>query len=288
MAETYGIYCTFEELKSYRGIDLDKHGEDSLLKTFCRSASGLWDRLCLGRTFYPRIETRYYDHPADDRVLKLDDDLLEVTTFTTQNTGVTVISGQYYLMCGGAYNMTPYDRIVMKSDGTRPNLLYSGTVQKANAVAGVWGYHDNYASAWRNTGDTLAASMTSGATTFSATSVSGSDVLGESPRFRVQHLLKIDSELLFVTAISTNTVTVRRAVNGSTAAAHDSGATVYRWSPVEDVFEQVRELAAYLYQLKDSQVFDVIAMPEAGQMVVPKGVPTGVKIAALAYRRITL
>jgi hypothetical protein len=36
-------------------------------------------------------------------------------------------------------------------------------------------------------------------------------------------------------------------------------------------------LALYLYELKDSQVFDVTAMPDAGQIVLPKGIPADVK-----------
>lgn len=40
-----------------------------------------------------------------------------------------------------------------------------------------------------------------------------------------------------------------------------------------------KEMTAYLYRLKDTQVFDVTANPEAGVITIPKGVPAHIKIA---------
>jgi hypothetical protein len=45
----------------------------------------------------------------------------------------------------------------------------------------------------------------------------------------------------------------------------------------DDIKEATLELAVYLYQLRDSQVFDVTASPELGVMTIPKGFPTHVK-----------
>jgi len=42
----------------------------------------------------------------------------------------------------------------------------------------------------------------------------------------VGHTLRIDDEQFFVTAVSTNTLTVTRGVNGSTAATHLNAAVV--------------------------------------------------------------
>lgn len=44
-------------------------------------------------------------------------------------------------------------------------------------------------------------------------------------------------------------------------------------------------LAAYLYRQKDAQVFDVTAMPEAGVITVPQGMPRDVKLILAPYVR---
>ncbi len=51
--------------------------------------------------------------------------------------------------------------------------------------------------------------------------------------------------------------------------------------------ECVKQTAKYALDLRASQVFDVTAMPEIGQMVIPKGMPAHVKVALSqgGYRR---
>ena len=132
------VYATLAQIRAYlesSGTDMSASDDDKLVQYLVWS-SRLIDRRC-HRRFYPRSEVRSYDMPWDDTLLVLDDDLLAVTTFTTENTDTSVSSSDYFLMCGDSYNLTPYDRISMKADGNRPNMLYSGTVQKSQAVT-VW------------------------------------------------------------------------------------------------------------------------------------------------------
>lgn len=105
-------------------------------------------------------------------------------------------------------------------------------------ITGVWGIHRDYANAWANV-DALAAGITSSATTLTVADIDGTDIYGITPRISAGNLLKIDSEYLEVIATSTgtNTATVRRGVNGTTAAAHSLGAAVYTWM-VEDLVQR--------------------------------------------------
>ena len=135
--------------------DYSGTGDDGVMQSICAAASRYLDAKT-HRWFYPLIQTRYFDHPADATQLRVDKDLLEISTFTTQNTGVTVTSGQYFLMCADSYNLTPYDRIVLKTDGSRTRLLFTGTIQKANAVTGTWGYHEDWSNAWQSSNDAVA------------------------------------------------------------------------------------------------------------------------------------
>lgn len=75
----------------------------------------------------------------------------------------------------------------------------------------------NLAVAKRLSQSTLSASATSGATTIS---------VSDGTQFLAGEIIRIDSEELQITGISSNTLTVTRAFNGTTAASHTSGATV--------------------------------------------------------------
>lgn len=101
-----------------------------------------------------------------------------------------------------------------------PNILITGT----------WGYHADYANAWEDE-DTLQADITDASPSLTISDVDGTDAWGETPRISAGNLLKIGDEVMLVTAtdVDTNIVTMRRGVNGTTAAAHSSGATVAVW-----------------------------------------------------------
>lgn len=284
----YGLYITYEDLKTYLGIATTETGDDTLLKAIVEVSSRSWDRWT-ARWFYPRVETRYYDHPEyNPSVLRLDADLLSVTTLTTENTGTTIDSDDILLACGDSWNTTPYDRVILKFDGTTTTFSFSGTPQKANALTGIWGYHEDWDSAWLNTNDTLQAAVTSTtATSITVSDADGADLFGTTPRFKVGQLLKIDDEYLYLTAkdTDTNVLTVRRGVNGTTAATHDNGSTVYVYRPDDVVVQIVRRLASFLYRQKDSNVFSTMAFPDAGIMEVPAAVPADVKLLVTMFRR---
>lgn len=277
-------YCVLYDLKAYLRItDTDA---DALLTGFALQAARIFDA-ATRRHFYPRIETRYYDHPRDAAVLVLDADLLEVNSFTTGNGSVAITSGDYYLTCGNVHNLTPYDRIAMRVDGNHATLQYTTNPQRANAVAGVWGYHEDWTSAWRVV-DALTAGVNANATTLAVADADGVDLDGVIPRFKAQQLIRVDSEYMYVTAVTagtTNTLTVRRGVNGSTAAAHDSAAAVAVYQPMYDVYHATRRLAAWLYGQKDQPYAERIQAAQQGIISIPEGLPSDVRLAIARYAR---
>lgn len=284
-------YCSFETLDVYQKLEVAEGGRSEEvrdLRNFCTIASRMWDG-STRRKFYPRSEVRYYDHPDDATRLKVDDDLLEVTTFTTQNGDDTVAAADYYLMCGHSYNLMPYDRLVMKTDGSQPNLLYSGTPQKANAIAGLWGYHEDWADAWQSSNDAVQDDpLTAAATTLTVADVDGKDIYGLSLRFEIQMLLKADDEYMYVTGKNTSaeTLTVIRGANGTTAAAHDANTVIYVYEPMEDVAHAVRRLAAWLYAQRNTPYIEQLASVEiGGVIIIPKAAPVDVQALAAMYRR---
>ena len=279
-------YVTPYDIKAYCGIR-DSDGDvassvtgEMLILRFCERASRLFDRWTR-RHYYPLIGTRYYDH-AESRRVRLDDDLLAVSTFTTANTNTTVTSAQYHLW---PYSTYPKNRIdIVTSSGV--TLSYSGTLQQANAVTGTWGYHTDWGNAWLDSGDDLAAEIASTtATTCTVADADGADIYACTPRFKERQILKIDDEYLYLTGINTNTLTVVRGVNGSTAATHDSASDIYVFQPEEAVVAAISRWATYLYRQKDNTEMTTTAFPEIGMVTTPAGLPEDVREVVEAHKR---
>lgn len=115
-------------------------------------------------------------------------------------------------------------------------------------ITGVWGYHRRYAQAWPV--EALAAAVISTtATAITVADVDGSNPDGFTPRISAGNLIGIDNELLEVTATNTvtNAVTVRRGMNGTTAATHLIAAPVSVWQTDDNVRRVTARQAGLLY-----------------------------------------
>lgn len=134
---------------------------------------------------------------------------------------------------------------------------------EAIEVTGTWGY----GGSWVTTGATLAANMAIDATAF--TSSSGTLV-------EIGQTLKIDSEYLRITDVSGTTVTVLRAVNGSSAAAHTSGVTIYEWSAEPLVKAQIERLVLWKLQQQQSPLAGQVVIADMSFPVSNDGVPKDV------------
>jgi hypothetical protein len=270
------LYGTLNQIRD-RLPGMTATTDDELLLDYLEDASRMLDG-ATGRRFYPRIATRHFDHPEDDETLKVDDDLLEVSTFTTDNGGVTIAPADYYLKCGATYNLTPYDRLVLRRDGTQPNLLYSGTPQKANAVTGTWGYHDDWSSAWRDSGDEVGDASGINASVTSIT-------VGAGSRFGRGQTLKVGDEFMYLANISANSLAVERGLNGSTAAAHDKDTAIYIYVPPREVQRVALRLATWLYKQRESPFSYAISTDADGKLVIPPEAPPEVKRFVKGYAR---
>ena len=52
----------------------------------------------------------------------------------------------------------------------------------------------------------------------------------------------------------------------------------YSASPSNQMVQITLRMASYFYRQKDAQVFDTVAMPEAGVIMLPQGIPADVKV----------
>lgn len=127
-------------------------------------------------------------------------------------------------------------------------------------VAGTWGYHDNTTQMWSQveTGVTVADDTT--------TSISVAD----AALYEILQYIKLESEYCQITGLNTTTdvLTVKRGVNGTTAAAH-AAVAVSKFIPVYDIQVAATRLSAWMYehrsdarvQFSDGGTLDVNVMP---------------------------
>jgi hypothetical protein len=132
-------------------------------------------------------------------------------------------------------------------------------------IPGIWGYHRDYANAWPVITTLAAAVITTTVTTITLTSVTVADPYGIAPALSPGSLLLIDDEYLEIITIdpATKIATVRRGVNGSTAAAHLIAANVAVWQVELPVQYAVARQAALSYaRIGKYTVTEVIGMTE--------------------------
>lgn len=295
------VYATIDELKLYLSLDpLADTKDDGLLLKFAIQASRMFDTFATNgimpkRRFYPTLATKDFDHPSDHpAVLRLYDDLLAVTTLTTKNGATTISSSDYNLKtANGTYNQTPYRQVKLRIDGTTTAFEFDGTPDAANQIIGFWGYHADWANAWEDSGDTVQDNpLSSSGTTLLVTDVDGDDINGIPNRFKLQQLLQIQDEILWITDtnITDNTLTVRRGMNGTTAASHVQNTTISVFKPMDDVVEAMQTLTAHLYRRRD----DIGTSAERpvtgaqGQILLPSTLPEEVKKILRPHRKESL
>lgn len=135
-------------------------------------------------------------------------------------------------------------------------------------INGIWGLHRDYTNAWLKVDD-LQGNITDSATTLTVADVDGADPYGRVPRLSQGHLLRIGTEYLAVASVNTssNVVTVRRGVNGSTAAAHSTGDDVEVWQVESSVERLVARQAAFMYARRGA--FESANITDIGQVEFP-------------------
>jgi hypothetical protein len=229
------------------------------------------------QSFGPRTETRYYDigdgslrrstqnirdNTGDTTIgtssvlvnaVPLDSWLVSVTgTITSYKstdriTSETLSEGydnDYWLL---PYNSSPKVEIELNEDTSKS--FHGG--QQTLMVSGVWGYSNDLSPEKTTTG------------TISTTTETAFGVNGASGLSPAQTVL-IDSEQMYITGISSNTLTVERGVNGTTAATHTASTSVYIYVYPTLVVQACLDLSKIYFRDRDLGVTQTIGTPEMG------------------------
>lgn len=232
-----------EQLKPNNNVDLSN--DQAVILSYIRDASNMVNEWCK-RTFVPYVKSDAKAHYelSPYRVQELPDDTLSLTTLT-DTAGATVTASTYRLRdIYNGLNGYPYRYIAFSntanfattdSDGFRP----------AFTVDGIFGYSNQaYANAWQATTTLDGALSDTTGTSVTVTSSAG---------IEIPHYIRVGTEFMRVTAIASNTLTVDRGVNGSTATTHDNEAQVDVWQVVEPVRLACTRLSAWLYMSRQDE-----------------------------------
>lgn len=177
--------------------------------------------------------------------LSLDEDLLGIDSITIDG---TALGSSTYRGAGGY----PYSEIQFDIDEFPALTLDWDT---SIVIVGQWGVHDNPNTSYEQI-TTLNGGINDSTTTVTVTS---------GTNLQMYQYILVDSELMFIENVSTNTLTVKRGVNGFTAAAHLTGANVSVWQVVSDVQELATRMVDYYIRRRNDLGTDVQIL---GQSVV--------------------
>jgi len=238
---TRHTYASTDDLREYLSGTTYSSGwtsDASVLRRILETASQRIDNYVGMQSFGPRTETHYYDigsgslrdtpqlmrYSGNNQnigvsdvyipAIPLNSWLISPTTVTSykatdRSSSETLTEGY-----GNDYFLEPYNRspkVRLKLNEDTDKSFHGG--QQTLSILGQWGYSN----------DTLLVTTADAVASTTTTSVSVSSASGFGPAETVL----IDSEQMYITSISGNTLTVERGVNGTTAATHSGGASAY-------------------------------------------------------------
>ncbi|MBN1679578.1 MAG: phage gp6-like head-tail connector protein [Anaerolineae bacterium] len=283
-------YATLAGIRRYVGLSAAQTSDDDLLMQLVQAASRLIEG-CTGRRFYPLRQARSYTCPGasgpdtsgpDTGFLVLDGDLLSLHTLTNGD-GSTISTEALHLLPSGT---------VVKSgialDRTQAVFTHTGDPVEAITVDATWGFHPDWPDVWAASGDSVQDDpLSDSATSITVSDADGADASGVTPRFAAGQLIRIEDEYVHVLAVDTdtNTLTVARGANGTTATSHAASTSMFVYQPPADIQQACWRVAAWLYRQKDAGFVRVTGSMR-GQVVIPPALPADIQQILEPYRRV--
>jgi len=241
----YGCYATIADIKGVLGITATT--DDTVIRKIAESASRSIDQYC-NRTFIAHTGTKVFNGARELWI----PDLLSISASglktddnddgTYENTWATTDYIEYGVGLEDTLNTYPRIRLETHPNGDY-NSFASG-VKKGVQIIGLWGYGDGISATPYVADTTITEDLTSGESAIDVTAVTNL-----SPG----QVILIDSEQYYIYSIATLTLTVEPTVNGTTAATHSSGATIYIYQYPSDIRQACIDLSTALYQLRDKK-----------------------------------
>jgi len=280
------LYASLTTLKSR--LDITATTWDTDLLALLGAVSRELDKWC-ARWFYVWEGLRYLD--GSPTPLFLPDDLLSVDTdgfvldedgdetyesTMAPKTGDT--SNDYWL-----YPLNGFPKTWAKISSDSNFGGFASGIKRGIKITGKWGYGDGEsATPYSDSGINVPAG---GLAKAAVSLVLGA---GEGASFSVGQTIRIDTEQLYISAISTDTLTLVRGQNGTIDAIHVAAADIYIYEYPEPIREACLIQAMRLWKRRESAFQDAVGSPETGAIMVYKGLDADVKLIVSEYRRKTI
>lgn len=212
----------------------------TLVSEYCYQASA-YVSYETARVFVPYKETKDFyliDIATSKRMSRnkmyLGDDLIVVSSVTFADTVLSATDYRLMLDNGEGF---PYNAI--RFNNSAGNVSWNGSEDSKISINATWGYHHSVSQMY------TVVEAIGGSLTDSVTSITVAD----ASRYEILQYIRIDSELLQVTARNTFTdvLTVTRGVNGTTAAAH-SAYSIEKFNVTPQAAELTTRLVSWMYQ----------------------------------------
>lgn len=218
-------YATLADIKNELGETSTDATRDAILLRMLERASREADQYCL-RHFFVASATRYFDVVDPCRVII--DDCLSISALTSDSEGDGTFDGTTFTHGDeGDYVFWPYNewpKLILVPAASPDYYFCRG--EKTLKAVGTWGYGDGgSATPYRSSGLTGTVATTTGTTLTASADASATIYAGQT--------ILVESEQMYVTAVSTTSITVERGVNGTTAAAHSAAAIYIYKYPLE-------------------------------------------------------
>lgn len=267
-------YLSIPQLKTVQGIASTDTADDTRLRAVLEAIARTIDDEC-ARTFRVYLATNYYTARRSNR-LYLDQDLLSLTTLKTDSDGdrtyedtwdIAGANADVDLKPDNAASLRlPYWELEVTPDG----LFSFPTTRRGVEIVGKWGYWEEL--------ETVASTA---AEAIDTTEIAIDVTAGTD--FEALQTILIDSEQMYVLSISSNTITVERAVNGTTAASHITASVIQRYRYPSPIVEAARILAARIFRRPEA-AFGVIGSADMGTAAVISRIDPDVKMLLAHYR----
>lgn len=261
-------YGTYADLATLKGrLSIPDAQDDRTLLLLLQGASRWADRYC-GRHFYPRLAVRYYE-PDDEPSALWIDDLLALREVAIDADGYrtygAVLGERDYDLWPDGEDQWPKCRIELTGLGAYSRFP---RWRRSVRLTGWWGYGDGTGDPYEDLGAVLTCDASARELT----------IEGEGASLSPGQLLRVEDELIYVTAVDEDgAVAAVRGVNGTSASTH-AGANVWLCRYPEAVREAVLITAGRLWKRKDTSYATTIGSADLGQITVYRGLDPDVEM----------
>lgn len=281
-------YAGLGTFKSGAWGNISGTGNDTYLRILLETISELIDSYCHpGQRFQPETATKYFSSDPTDRYTLWIPYLLSVTSIKSDNDRDNTYEVTWTDPSGstpGNYTLWPWNTFPkrrIETDSRSSTAKEFLGFQRDTEVAGVWGYGDGVsATPYADSG----ADVATGDWAAAATSVDVAS--GHGSLLEAGETVLVDTEQIYITAISTDTLTVVRGVNGTTAATHTAGKALNVYAYPSQVSAAVLIQASRLWRRKDSMFATMAGLNETGQMQIETGLDPDVMVLLSRFKKL--